>query len=233
MRTQVLLVDDDEAVHALVAAVIGTLDGFRVRAVSSAHEALEAARCERPDLIISDVSMPDMDGLALCQAIRDDATLKDVPLLLLTARADLQDKYQGFLRGADDYLVKPFDPIELQFRVRVLVRRGAARTEPASAARPLRAGPFTLDAQRSVATSGALEIHLTASELAILAYLAERPEQVVNIETLLTEALGYPARLGSPSVIHTHMRNLRAKIRDAGADPAFLGSSRLGYMLTR
>jgi DNA-binding response OmpR family regulator len=229
----ILVVDDDVSIHTLITAIIQIIGDVRIESAFNGREALEKAQADQPDLIISDVTMPDMDGLALCHKIRENPQLADTPILLLTARADTQDKYHGFLQGADDYLVKPFDPTELQLRIKALLRRSSRAAAPE--ARPevsrLSAGPLTLNLHRYLAEIDGREIKLTASEFAILRYLVEHPDQVVSVETLLSAALDYPQRMGNPQVIHTHMKNIRSKLRTAGQEPTFLSSSRRGYML--
>ena len=229
---KVLVVDDDPSIHRLVSAIIQVIGDVEVESSYDGADALERARREPPDLIVSDVNMPGMDGLALTKAIRETPELGATPVLLLTARAESQDKYDGFLQGADDYLVKPFDATELQFRIKALLRRSPRGAAPAPAeGGTLAAGALALDVHRYLARAEDHEIRLTGSELAILKHLVAHPDQIVSVEGLLTQALDYPPRLGNPQVIHTHMKNIRAKFRDVGVDPAFLNSSRQGYML--
>lgn len=230
---KVLVVDDDVAVHQLITAIIRVIPEVEVEGAYNGREALEKAIAEAPDLIISDVNMPDMDGLELCQQVRATASIAETPILLLTARADTQDKYHGFLQGADDYIVKPFDATELQFRIKALLRRSPKGQveKPAVDAKLLSAGPLSLNLHRYLAVVEGQEVRLTGSEFAILRYLVEHPDQVIAVDTLLSGALDYPPRVGNPQVIHTHMKNIRGKLRTAGVEPSFLTSSRRGYML--
>lgn len=232
---KVLVVDDDPSIHRLVAAIIQVIGDVAVESSYDGEDALERARREPPDLIVTDVNMPGMDGLALTRAIRETPELAATPVLLLTAMGESQDKYEGFSQGADDYLVKPFDATELQFRIKALLRRSpravAAPGVTTGGDGPLAAGPLALDPRRYLALAEGREIRLTASELAILRHLVAHPDQIVSVEGLLTEALDYPPRLGNPQVIHTHMKNIRAKFRESGVEPGFLNSSRQGYML--
>lgn len=232
---KILVVDDDVAIHQLISAIIRVVGDVEVTGAFNGREALEKAQADPPDLIISDVNMPDMDGLQLCQKVRETPDLTDTPILLLTARGDTQDKYHGFLQGADDYIVKPFDATELQFRIKALLRRSGR--VPAGVAAPkaetnlITAGPVTLNVHRYLATVEAHEVRLTGSEFAILRYLVEHPDQVLSVDTLLSQALDYPSHVGNPQVIHTHMKNIRSKMRAVGVEPGFLTSSRRGYML--
>jgi two-component system response regulator RpaA len=235
LRT-VLVVDDDASLHQLIAAILQIVGDLRIESAYNGREALDKAKQLQPDMIISDINMPDMDGLTLVNRVRETAEIDTTPILLLTARGDTQDKYQGFLQGADDYLVKPFDATELQLRVKALLRRSpkAAATVP-SAAKPdtgvLSAGPLSLNAHRYLASAEGQEVKLTASEFAIMRHLVEHPDQVIGVEGILSEALNYPPRMGNPQVIHTHIKNIRTKFRGAGVEPTFLTSSRQGYML--
>jgi DNA-binding response OmpR family regulator len=226
---KILVVDDDTTIHQLIRAIILIIGDIEVESSYDGREALAKAIAHPPDLIISDVNMPDMDGLSLTQKVRETPPIADTPILLLTARGDTQDKYHGFLHGADDYLVKPFDATELQFRIKALLRR-AGRGAPVAEAK-LAAGPIELNPHKYVAVVSDQEIRLTASEFAILRYLVGHPDQVIAVETLLSEALDYPPRTGNPQVIHTHVKNIRGKLRESGTEPAFLSSSRRGYML--
>lgn len=233
---RILVVDDDVAIHQLISAIIRIIPDVEVESAFNGKEAIERAEARVPDLIISDVNMPDMDGLQLCARIRENGRLSETPILLLTARSDTQDKYQGFLQGADDYLVKPFDATELQFRIKALLRRAPRAGSGAAAPAPapsnlLKAGPLTLNLHRYLAEVNGAEVRLTGSEFAILRYMVEHPDQILSVDTLLSHALDYPPRVGNPQVIHTHMKNIRGKLRSAGLEPTFLTSSRRGYML--
>lgn len=241
----ILVVDDEEMAHQLVSAVIRVIGDVSVQSAYSAEEALRKAHEHAPDLIISDINMPDVDGLMLVQRLRADAGLSHVPILLLTARGEPQDKYAGFLTGADDYLTKPFDVIELQLRIKALLRRSSLRagkgtqsgSEPSgplgapASTGPLALGRLVLVPGRYSVQIDGRELRFTASEYAIVRHLAENPAQLVTTEVLLQHALGYPAKVGNPQTIHSHMRNIRGKFRKAGIEPDFLTSSWQGYTL--
>jgi DNA-binding response OmpR family regulator len=227
---KVLLVDDDLTVHQLVGALIQIIGDITVESCYSGREALRIAIASPPDLIISDVNMPDMDGIDLTRLIRSTPAVADTPILLLTGLSESRDKYRGFIEGADDYLLKPFDALELQLRVKALLRRGE---RPLSSAVPpkLEAGPLSLDPHKYLAKVEGLEIRLTASEFAILTVMVAHPDEVVAVETLLVSGLDYPPQTGNPQVVHTHIKNIRAKLRVAGVSAAFLTSTRKGYTL--
>lgn len=228
---KILVVDDDPTIHQLISAIAQTIGQLTVEVAFNGYEAYEKAKILMPDLVVADIVMPDMDGLELCSRLRNHVSLGDVPILLLTARSDVQDKYHGFLQGADDYLIKPFDAMELQLRMKALLRRAGRKSAEASADGYLRAGTLTLNTHRYMAEHEGKQVRLTASEFAIMRYLVEHAEQVVSVDALLTRALDYPPRVGNPQVIHTHMKNIRQKFRAAGIEPDFLTSSRRGYLL--
>jgi len=233
---KILVVDDEPMAHQLVNAVLRAMGEIQLDSAYGGAEALAKALADPPDLIISDVNMPDMDGLALTQKLRETPGLADTLILLLTARGEAQDRYEGFLQGADDYLTKPFDMLELQLRVKALLRRAGARPAAgdeaqAGAPKALAAGPLTLDPDRYQAQALGADVRVTGTELAILRYFVTHPDRVVNAELLLKEALDYPPGVGNPQVIHTHLKNIRGKFRQAGVELGFLTSSWQGYML--
>jgi DNA-binding response OmpR family regulator len=227
---KILVVDDEPMSHQLVSAVLRVLGDIEIQQAHTGAEGLAKAQADPPDLVISDINMPDMDGLTLCQKIRETPELADALILLLTARGEAQDKYEGFLLGADDYMTKPFDVMELQLRIKALLRRGKSeRGESRRADGTLSAGPLSLEPARFVAKVGEKEVRLTGTELSIMKYFVTHPDTIVSAETLLNQALDYPSGVGNPQVIHTHLKNIRAKFRNAGVELGFLSSSWQGY----
>jgi DNA-binding response OmpR family regulator len=224
---KILVVDDEEMSHRLIEGALEDLDQVELVFAFDGETALELARATPPDLVISDVSMPAMDGLSLCRQIRRDERLARIPVLLLTARGESLDKYDGFNHGADDYLIKPVDVRELELRVRALLRRRVAASRPAQ----LAVGQIVLEPGVYTCTIQGHAIRLTDSELAIMKYLLAHAGQVIKSERLLQEALGYPPGGGNPQAVHGHIRNVRAKIQAAGLAEQVLVSSWQGYML--
>ena len=232
---RILLVEDSAAMRTYVRAALEGLpalgDDAEIVEAASGFNALRLLPRAAYDLVITDINMPDMDGLTLCTRIRETPALADTLILLLTARGEPQDKYEGFLLGADDYMTKPFDVMELQLRIKALLRRGGRERSDARAADgTLTAGPLTLEPGRFIARVGETELRLTGTELAIMKYFVTHPDTIVSAETLLNQALDYPTGVGNPQVIHTHLKNIRAKFRNAGLETAFLTSSWQGYM---
>jgi DNA-binding response OmpR family regulator len=228
--TKILIVDDEALSHKLISGVIRVLDGITIDSAYSAAEAYQMALADPPDLIISDVNMPDMDGLSFCRQVRETPQLADVPLLLLTARREPEDKYDGFLQGADDFMSKPFDIMELQLRTKALLRRRTRGGEPRDGQK-LAFGALSLDVDTYQVRYEDLEARLTGSELAIMRHLLEHPRQAFKAEVLLNRALNYPLNVGSPQVVHTHVRNIRTKLKGAGFPDGLLASSWQGYVL--
>jgi DNA-binding response OmpR family regulator len=226
---RVLVAEEDDGVRGLIGPIIAGIGDLDLETVRSGGEALNRARGLVPHLIVCDAEIGDAAGArgSLVRTLRADGVLGRVPILVVSRFDDLQHKYSAFADGADDYLARPFDPLELQFRVKALLRRGSWAELPPS----LEHGDLRLDEGRYAVYCGTIEVALTPSEFAILRTLMCKPQQVVRVETLLTEALGYPAGTGNPQVIHTHIKNLRAKLERNPAKPERITSNRRGYQL--
>ena len=213
---RVLVVDDE---NLLVKGIKFNLenDGYEVLTGSDGQEALEIAAKERPDLIILDVMMPRMDGLEACQRIRE---FSNVPIIMLTAKADDMDKLMGFEHGADDYLTKPFNILELKARVRALLRRsgrGAAETK----ATELTRGHITLDIDARNAYNDGILTDLTAKEFDLMELLMRNPNRVYSRETLLDTIWGYEYH-SEIRTVDVHIRRLREKLERNPAEPAHI-----------
>lgn len=203
-----ILVVDDEAL--LVKGIRFNLqsDGFQVISGSSGLDAVRLTREEKPDLVILDVMMPQLDGLTACKKIREFST---VPIILLTAKTEDADKLTGFDAGADDYLTKPFNILELKARVRALLRRSGASPEQA-----IRLDPGSRNASRK-----GVPVELTAREYDLIAYLMEHPGQVFSREALLDVLWGEENRSDTRTV-DVHIRRLREKLEDNPAQPKYI-----------
>ncbi|MFI5843508.1 response regulator [Catenuloplanes sp. NPDC051500] len=209
-----LLIAEDDRKHAEILRRYLESAGYRTTITHDGRTALDQARRLRPDLLLLDVMMPEMDGLDLCAVIRRES---DVPVLMLTARTSEDDLLLGLDRGADDYLTKPYRPRELLARIKTLLRR-ADRVVSRDV---LRAGPITIDLTRRVVTVADREIDCTPDEFAILAALADRPERVFTRAQLLEQTRGY-GRDSTERAIDTHMSNLRRKIEPNPRRPTLL-----------
>lgn len=225
---RILVVDDDVMVHQLVTAIIQVIGDVEVVAAFNGREALDKANQFPPDLIVSDVNMPDMDGLALTGHIRQHATLSETPILLLTARSDTQDKYHGFLHGADDYLVKPFALAELLARLRAIVRRAPGAGDPDDGT--LEYGDLRLDLETLMGERSGRRFELTRTEFLLLELFMRNPDRVLTREVILDRVWGMDART-STNGIEVYVGYLRRKL-ESGGEPRLLQTVRgFGYAL--
>ena len=211
-----ILVVDDEAL--LVKGIRFNLqkDGYEVITGSNGLEAVELAKSESPNLIILDIMMPEMDGLTACSHIRE---FSEVPIILLTAKAEDMDKLIGFDHGSDDYITKPFNILELKARVKALLRRaGTAEEKPAE---ELTIGAIKLDlSARNAYHSGQLT-ELTAKEFDVIEFLMRNPNRVYSREALLDTLWAYEYR-SDIRTVDVHIRRLREKLEDNPADPQYI-----------
>ncbi|MBI3732507.1 MAG: response regulator transcription factor [Chloroflexi bacterium] len=203
--SRTVLVVDDEA--QIVKVVKGYLEqaGYRVLTAYDGQAALTVFRHERPDLVVLDLNLPLIDGLAVSRAIRKEAP---TPIIMLTARAEEADKLTGLESGADDYIVKPFSPRELVARVRVVLRRAAGEVALPNV---LRAGLLALDLDRHTLERGGQLIELTPTEFNLLAALMQNPGQTLTRAQLMDRALGEDFD-GYDRTVDAHVKNLRRKI---------------------
>lgn len=207
-RKTILVVDDEPDVTELIEYKLRQ-SGYTVRAVNDPLRAVGLARDLRPDVIVLDVMMPELDGVRLLRMIRADSLLKDTPVILLTARASVEDRVKGFETGADDYVPKPFEPRELLLRIQALLRR--AKSAAAKPDTRLAAGPVVLDVERHEVSVGGGVIELTATEFKLLRLLIERKGRVQTRDALLSDVWNYDAELETRTV-DTHVRRLREKL---------------------
>jgi len=207
MPERVLVVDDDAPVRRMLRRTLAA-EGLEVVSAADGGRALAAAERDPPDLVVLDVSMPGMDGLAVCRRLR--AAGVAAPVLMLTARDAVEDRVAGLDSGADDYLVKPFAPAELLARLRALGRRGPAATEAGRVA----AAGIALDPATRIASVGGREVQLTARESDLLAVLLRNSPGVVTRELALEEVWG---GAGVENVVDRYVGYLRRKLGDPGA----------------
>ncbi len=214
MSKTILVVDDEERLTSLVKAYF-TQEGFRVVTARNGREALFLARQEKPDLIVLDLMMPEMDGYEFMRLHRKE---RETPIILLTARVEDSDKVLGLELGADDYVTKPFSPRELTARVRAVLRRaGQAAPEPDL----LRAADVTLDRAGHTVRVGARVVDLTPSEFDLLAALMSAPGRAFSRLELLDRLQG-AAYEGYERTIDVHIKNLRAKIEPDPSKPRYV-----------
>ena len=218
IAVKILVVDDEKL---LVKGMKFNLEneGYTVDACYDGEEAVETARSGDYDLIILDLMMPRKDGLQACQEIRSFST---VPIIMLTARSEKADLLMGFESGADDYLTKPFDILELKARVRALLRR-ASITAPVAVPLPsvLTKGHITVDEERRRALKNGEEIELTVKEFDLILFLMKNPGRVYSRENLLDLVWGYDYQ-GDTRTVDVHIRRLREKLELDPANPRYI-----------
>ena len=213
---KILVVDDEEL---LVKGIRFNLqnDGYEVITGANGLEAVAQAQTQNPDLVILDVMMPQMDGLTACAKIRE---FSNVPIILLTAKADDMDKLMGFDNGADDYLTKPFNILELKARIRALLRRAGAVSHKEEE-NLLTIGSISLDMNaRNAFRAGAL-VELTAKEFDVIEFLMRNPNKVYSREALLDTIWAYEYR-SDIRTVDVHIRRLREKLEDNPAEPNYI-----------
>ena len=210
-----ILVVDDEAL--LVKGIRFNLqnDGYEVITGCDGLEAVELARTQSPDLIVLDVMMPRMDGLDACSKIRE---FSDVPIILLTAKTADMDKLLGFDQGADDYLTKPFNILELKARIRALLRRSGASAAKAAPKNELVGGSIRLDLDGRNAYRGEAPVDLTAKEFDVIEFLMRNPGRVYSRDDLLNTIWAYEYR-SDIRTVDVHIRRLREKLEENPAQP--------------
>ena len=210
-----ILVVDDEAL--LVKGIRFNLqnDGYEVITGSDGFQAVELARSQDPDLIVLDVMMPRLDGLGACSKIRE---FSDVPIILLTAKDGDMDKLLGFDQGADDYLTKPFNILELKARIRALLRRTGGSQKKEEPKNELTGGNIRLDLDGRNAYRGSELADLTAKEFDVIEFLMRNPNRVYSRENLLDTIWAYEYR-SDIRTVDVHIRRLREKLEENPAEP--------------
>ena len=209
---RILVVDDEKT---LVKGMKFNLEneGYQVECAYDGLTAVELARNERYDLLILDVMMPELDGLETCMRIRE---FSNIPIIMLTAKSDDADKLMGFECGADDYLTKPFNILELKARVRALLRRAAGVQRSQGAL--LTAGELSLNTEERVAICNGQVVDLTAKEYDLIELLMRNPRRVYSRENLMNVVWGY-SYSGDYRTVDVHIRRLREKLEKNPAEP--------------
>lgn len=213
-KSRILVVDDEASLREVLGQYLRR-DGFAVTEAADGYEALRIAREESPDLIILDLMLPGLDGLDVCRQLRASSA---APVLMLTARGTEADTLDGFLAGADDYVVKPFSPREVVVRVQAILRRVGAPAGTASSTDDdaLHMGALTIYPGERRVVLGSHLVDLTVKEFDLLHFLTQHPRQVFSRQQLLDAVWGYDF-FGDASTVTVHMRRLREKVE---ADPA-------------
>lgn len=218
---KILVADDDPNILELVSIQL-TKAGYSVQKASNGQEALALIEEENPDLAVVDVMMPGMDGYTLTREIR---SFTDIPVLLLTAKGELEDKEKGFLSGADDYVVKPFEPKELQFRINAILRRYDKAVDAF-----IQAGSLKINRQSYEVTSGQKTLLLPLKEFELLSVLASRPNHVFTREILLERVWGYDYE-GDEQTLNVHIKRVRTRLEKLTEEVKITTVRGVGYKL--
>jgi len=229
MTARVLVVDDDPTVAEVVGDYLRHA-GMESRHAADGHTALRLADTWRPDLVVLDVMMPGIDGLEVCRRLRDargEHTL--LPVIMLTALGEEDDRVLGLEAGADDYVTKPFSPRELALRVQAVLRRGVASgAGQAAASPPLRSGRIEVDLAARRARKDGRELPLTVREFDLLAFFMTHPGQAFTRAELMKRVWGWS--FGDQSTVTVHVRRIRDKVEEEPASPLLLRTVRgIGY----
>ncbi len=218
---RVLVVEDDAEIADVLRRSLRQ-EGYEVKTSADGVDALDVAAGFVPDLVVLDLGLPRLDGVEVCRRLRAEG---DVPILMLTARAETEDRVSGLDSGADDYLVKPFERTELLARIRALLRRRPPRGAASLAVADLSLNPDTREVRR-----GERELELTNREFELLEYLMRNERLVVSRERLLDDVWGYDPTAAT-NTIDVFISNLRRKL-EAGGEPRLLHTKRgAGYVL--
>ncbi len=220
MNARILVVDDDTALAEMIGIVLHG-EGFDPFFCADGSLALEAFRATKPDLILLDLMLPGLDGIEVCSLIRAES---GTPIIMLTARTDTTDVVKGLESGADDYMVKPFNPKELVARIRTRLRP-SSNDAPAN----LQIGDLVVDAAGHEVRRGERQINLTPLEFDLLLALASKPQQVFTREMLLEQVWGYHYKADT-RLVNVHVQRLRAKVEDDPDNPRIVMTVRgVGY----
>jgi two-component system phosphate regulon response regulator PhoB len=211
MAQRILVVEDEPDLLALVRINLEQA-GFEVETAENGNDALAALRRAPPDLMILDLMLPDVPGTEICRRVRGSAELSELPVIMLTAKADEVDRVVGLELGADDYVTKPFSPRELTLRVRAVLRRQQPAPTPA---RVIEHGTLSLDPERHRCFVDGEEVGLTAKEFSLLQCLMRRPGRVMTRDRLLDDVWGSDITV-TTRTIDTHLKRLREKLGRAG-----------------
>jgi len=215
-KRKILVVDDEDKIVEVVASYLEK-EGYCVSTAYTGREALDVFYREEPDLIVLDLMMPDMDGWEVCKKIRETS---QVPVIMLTARSQVDDRVEGLSIGADDYVLKPFSPRELVARIRTILRRTESKSRAADIL-SFNGGKLKIDMVRHLVIKEGQRLELTGIEFKLIETLAGNPGRVYSREQLISIALGFDYD-GYDRTIDTHIKNIRQKIEDDKKKPHYI-----------
>lgn len=231
-KQKILVVDDEASIRRILETRLATI-GYDIVTAADGEEALDIFRHQVPDLVILDVMMPKLDGFGVCQALRKQS---DVPIIMLTALADVADRIAGLELGADDYMVKPFSPKELESRIRCILRRvekTCTKNIPTSGV--VQVGELRIDTNKRQVYKGTERILLTGMEFSLLELLAGRSGEAISRLEILSKVWGYtPDHFVDTRLVDVHISRLRDKLQDDSNQPELILTVRgTGYAFQR
>jgi DNA-binding response OmpR family regulator len=228
---KLLLIDDDESTLTLVSRYLSK-SGYKTFIAKNGEEGFNILKLHNSiELIVVDVVMPVMDGVEFCRLIRAENKFEHIPVLMLTAMSNITDKYVGFDAGADDYLTKPFEPLELLLRVQALLKRNKSESNKNSNNPDEEKSSIAINSENFSVNIKGKDIYLTSVEFDILKYLGDNPEKPISVEEILQKVMNYPPKTGNPETIRTHIKNIRSKIEEDPSEPKFITTiPKRGYM---
>ena len=217
MDRKILIVDDEKNIVDIIAFNLKK-EGYTVITAADGEEGVQKAMEENPDLILLDIMMPKMDGFEVCQHIRE---FSNMPIVMLTAKGDDMDKILGLEYGADDYITKPFNILEVKARIKAIMRRTAASQPRKEESKVIEAGDLKLDCESRRLFILGREVNLTAKEFDLLELLVNNPNKVYGRENLLNLVWGYEYP-GDVRTVDVHVRRLREKIESNPSEPKYV-----------
>ncbi len=217
MIQSILLVEDDRKIAGLVKAYLEGA-GYKVIHAEKGKDAVDAALKEPPSAVILDLMLPDMSGEEVCQELKE---VGDVPVIMLTSKSSEEERVAGFALGADDYIVKPFSPRELVYRVKAVLKRAGKADMSTAAPMSFNKGVLLIDGQTYEVKKKGVFVSLTPSEFKVLHALASYPGKVFTREELIEKSLGYRFE-GYERSIDAHIKNIRHKIEDDPRNPSLI-----------
>ena len=231
MADTVLVVDDDMDVAEAIERTLRR-SGFDVLVAYRGADAIEMARRQHPAVMVLDIVMPGMSGIDVCRHLRASMELADIPILFLTAKAEISDKIEGYTVGADDYLTKPFDLRELELRIKAVLRR-SQQTGFAALQEEIRVGSLCLNTRTFEISTPLVTELLTPVEFEMMQFLMSHPDRVFSADELLQNVWGYPPGTGMPDLVRVHIKNVRDKIEPTAGEPKYLRNIlRRGYLVS-
>ena len=217
MDRTILIIEDEQKINDILAFSLGK-DGYKTLSAFDGVKGLEMALKENPDLILLDVMLPGMDGFEVCRKVREKS---QVPIIMLTAKGDDMDKILGLEYGADDYITKPFNILEVKARMKAILRRNAVTEKKVAKSNVINAGDMKIDCDSRNLYIAGRPINLTAKEFDLLELLAVNPGKVYSRDNLLKAVWGQDYS-GDGRTVDVHMRRLREKIEDNPSEPKYV-----------